>query len=69
MDYGWLWVVLAVGVLAPVGFVPVALVRDAYAWWREHRRGRRDGEAWTMSCEHSSAPGGDRSHRRDHLGG
>jgi len=45
MDYGWLWVVLAVGVLAPVGFVPVALVRDAYAWWREHRRGRRDGQA------------------------
>jgi hypothetical protein len=25
MDYDWLWVILAVGVLAPVGFVPVAL--------------------------------------------
>ena len=22
MDYDWLWLILAVGVLAPVGFVP-----------------------------------------------
>jgi hypothetical protein len=31
MDYDWLWVILAVGVLAPVGFVPVALARNACA--------------------------------------
>lgn len=42
MDYDWLWVILAVGVLAPVGAVPFALVRDACCWWREHRRGRRE---------------------------
>jgi len=68
MDYDWLWVILAVGVLAPVGFVPVALARDACAWWRDYRRGRRDGVAWNVSYERSSAPGGDRPHRRDHGG-
>jgi len=68
MDYDWLWVILAVGVLAPVGFVPVALARDACAWWRDYRRGRRDGAAWNVSYERSSAPGGDRPHRRDHGG-
>ena len=41
MDYDWLWVILAVGVLAPVGVVPFALARDACCWWREQRRGRR----------------------------
>jgi len=44
MDYDWLWVFLAVGVLAPVGVVPFALVRDACCWWRDHRRGRRERE-------------------------
>ena len=44
MDYDWLWVILAVGVLAPVGVVPFALVRDACWWWREHCRGRRERE-------------------------
>jgi hypothetical protein len=44
MDYDWLWLILAVGVLAPVGVVPFALVRDACCWWREHRRGRRERE-------------------------
>jgi hypothetical protein len=44
MDYDWLWVILAVGVLAPVGVVPFALARDACCWWREHRRGRRERE-------------------------
>ena len=44
MDYEWLWVILAVGVLAPVGVAPFALVRDACCWWREHRRGRRERE-------------------------
>jgi len=39
MDYDWLWVILAVGVLAPVGVVPFALARDACCWWREQRRG------------------------------
>jgi len=34
MDYDWLWVILAVGVLAPVGVAPFALVRDACCWWR-----------------------------------
>ena len=63
MDYDWLWVILAVGVLAPVGFVPVALARNACARWREQRRGRRDSEAWSVSYE-SSAPRGrdDRPH-------
>jgi hypothetical protein len=42
MDYDWLWVILAVGVLAPVGGVPFALARDACCWWREQRRGRRE---------------------------
>jgi len=42
MDYEWLWVILAVGVLVPVGVAPFALVRDACCWWREHRRGRRE---------------------------
>jgi hypothetical protein len=53
MDYDWLWVILAAGVLAPVGFVPVALARDACAWWREYRRGRRGSEAWSVSYESS----------------
>jgi len=44
MDYDWLWVILAVGVFAPVGVVPFALVRDACCWWRGHRRGRRERE-------------------------
>ena len=44
MDYDWLWVILAVGVLAPVGVVPFALARDACCWWREHRRERRERE-------------------------
>ena len=44
MDYEWLWVILAVGVLAPVGVAPFALVRDACCWWREHRRGGRESE-------------------------
>ena len=44
MDYDWHWVILAVGVLAPVGVAPFALVRDACCWWREHRRGRRERE-------------------------
>jgi hypothetical protein len=44
MDYEWLWVVLAVGVLAPVGVVPFGLARDACCWWREHRRERRERE-------------------------
>jgi hypothetical protein len=44
MDYEWLWVVLAVGVLAPVGVVPFGLTRDACCWWREHRRERRERE-------------------------
>jgi hypothetical protein len=44
MDYDWLWVMLAVGVLAPVGVVPFALARDACCWWREHRRERRQRE-------------------------
>jgi hypothetical protein len=42
MDYDWLWVILAVGVLAPVGIVPLALARDACCWWRDHRRDRRE---------------------------
>ena len=42
MDYDWLWVMLAVGVLAPVGVVPFALARDACCWLREHRRERRE---------------------------
>src|SRR6516162_9552292 len=29
MDYDWLWVILAVGVLGPVGVSPFALARDA----------------------------------------
>ena len=47
MDYDWLWVILAVGVLAPVGVVPFALARDACCWWREQRRDTRtrDGGA------------------------
>ena len=44
MDYDWLWVILAVGVLAPVGVAPFALARDACCWWRDHRRGRREHE-------------------------
>ena len=44
MDYDWLWVILAVGVLAPVGVAPFALARDACCWWRDHRRGRRERE-------------------------
>jgi len=44
MDYDWLWVILAVGVLAPVGVAPFALVRDACCWWREHRRGGCESE-------------------------
>ena len=69
MDYDWLWVILAVGVLAPVGFVPVALARNACARWREHRRGRRDGEAWSVSYESSAPRGrGDRPHRPNHDG-
>jgi hypothetical protein len=43
MDYDWLWVILAVGVLAPVGMVPLALARDACCWWRD-RRDRRERE-------------------------
>jgi len=70
MDYDWLWLILAVGVLAPVGFVPVALARDACAWWRGRRRGRRESEPCNLSYERSSAPSGrgDRPHRRDHGG-
>jgi len=44
MDYDWLWVVLAVGIFAPVGTVPFALARDARCWWRDHRRERRERE-------------------------
>jgi len=44
MDSDWLWVMLAVGVLAPVGVVPFALARDACCWLREQRRGRRERE-------------------------
>jgi hypothetical protein len=44
MDYDWLWLILAVGVFAPVGVVPFALVRDACCWWRGQRRGRRERE-------------------------
>ena len=44
MDYEWLWVISAVGVLAPVGVAPFALARDACCWWREHRRERRERE-------------------------
>ena len=44
MDYDWLWVILAVGVLAPVGMVPLALARDACCWWRDYRRDRRERE-------------------------
>jgi hypothetical protein len=44
MDYDWLWVMLAVGVLGPVGVAPFALARDACCWLREQRRGRRERE-------------------------
>jgi hypothetical protein len=44
MDYDWLWVILAVGVLAPVGVAPFALARDACCWWREYRREQRERE-------------------------
>ena len=56
MDYDWLWVMLAVGVLAPVGAVPFALARDACCWWREQRRERRDREmAGCQLCTTDSA--------------
>jgi len=55
MDYEWLWVILAVGVLAPVGVVPFGLARDACCWWREHRRERREREMAGVSYERDRA--------------
>jgi hypothetical protein len=55
MDYDWLWVMLAVGVLAPVGVVPFALARDACCWLREHRRERANVGWQAVSCERQIA--------------